>query len=509
MTDRSGLDQKLHLQSTALDAAANAIVITNRDGIIQWVNPAFTKITGYSSDEIVGEHTRVLKSGKHDHLFYESLWNTVLSGNVWEGELINKRKDGSFYYEEQTITPVKDKNGSVTHFIAIKQDVTEKKKLEQQLLQSQRLESMGTLASGIAHDLNNIFHPIMLGLSMIKEESNNEYKNKWINMLEESANRGVSVLSQLLSFARGSGEEFELVNLRSLINETTKMLKATFPKDIEIVTDIGDDLWDISGNITQIHQVVMNICLNARDAMPNGGKLSIDLKNINIDESYAQVNIAAEPGTYVFIEITDNGIGIENEHLDKIFDPFYTTKEQDKGTGLGLSISYKIIRDHNGFIHAYSEPGSGTEFKIYIPAIIQGVSETKEQALSKQAPQGNGELILVVDDESIIREVTKQTLESNGYRVVTADNGIEAVAKYVKNKEEFEVVIMDSMMPKMSGPASIKALKRINPDLKIIYSSGIKREAQSVANISDDEINAELVKPYTIEQLLNTIHSVL
>jgi len=506
MNHQKKLEKRLYLQSAALNAAANAILITDNSGIIEWVNPAFTEITGYPYDEIIGKHTRVLKSGVHENLFYESLWNTVLSGKVWHGELVNKRMDGTLYNEEQTITPVKDKNGEITHFIAIKQDITVKKNLEQQLIKSQRMESMGKLASGIAHDLNNILQPIMMSLSILKEQVDDEISNKWINILQDSANRGVSIVSQILSFGRGSERKYEHLGIKNLVNETKEILNATLPKSIEIKTDICEEPLGISGNLTQLHQVIMNMCVNALDAMPNGGVLTISVKNLNIDEDYAKTSVEAKPGPYVVIDISDTGEGIKSEFLENIFEPFFTTKEPGVGTGLGLSISYNIIKDHGGFINVYSELDKGTKFKIYIPAIIGNELIDEEKELTKDLQRGNGEFILVVDDETAIREITKIILEKNGYNVLTAKDGAEAISKYNDNKDEIELVIMDNMMPVMSGPASIKVLRKINSELKVISSSGLKND---IKEEYADEANAELSKPYTTEQLLTTVNKTI
>ncbi len=386
------------------------------------------------------------------------------------------------------------------------EDITERKKLEAQLLRTQRMESIGTLAGGIAHDLNNMMTPLMLSLQILKEKFKDEQSQKLLNILEQNSQRSADLIKQVLSFARGVEGERKPLQVTDIISEIEKVMKETFPRNIDIRTDLPRDLWTISGDVTQLHQVIMNLCVNARDAMPDGGILSITASNIFIDENYARMNTEAREGPYCVITVSDTGTGIPPEILDRIFEPFFTTKEFGKGTGLGLSTAHAIVKSHGGFMNVYSEVGEGTTFKVYLPAIrteLEKVQEHKPELLT-----GNGELILVVEDEASISRVTGSTLEMHGYKVLTADDGAQAVALYAQNKDKISVVLMDIMMPVMDGHASIKAIRRINPRARIITTSGLS-EKDKLMKAAGTSISAFLPKPYTAEQLLKTIHEAM
>jgi nitrogen-specific signal transduction histidine kinase/CheY-like chemotaxis protein len=385
-------------------------------------------------------------------------------------------------------------------------DITEKKLLESQLLRAQRMESIGTLASGIAHDINNVLTPIMLSQELLREKITDEESQKYLNIIERSTQRGASLMKQVMSYARGVEGERTALQLKHLISEIRQIAKETFPRNIEIRTDIPKDLWNISGDATQLHQVLMNFCVNARDAMPDGGILRICAENLFVDEDYAHINIDAKVGPYIIITVSDTGTGIPPGILDRIFEPFFTTKEHGKGTGLGLSTALGIVKSHGGFITVYSEVGKGTAFKVYLPAIT--TTETlKAQEHQHELPEGHGESILVVDDEDQIREITKKTLETHGYRVITARDGKEAIALYAQNREEIKLVLMDMMMPVMDGSVSIRELRKANPEVKIIAVSGLTQK-DKIAKVDDIQVQAFLMKPYTAEKLLNTIHEV-
>ncbi len=392
-----------------------------------------------------------------------------------------------------------------TGLSVIAKDITEKKKLEAQLLRAQRMESIGTLAGGIAHDLNNVLTPMMLSLQILKEKFKDEQSQKLLTILEKNSQRGADLIKQVLSFARGVEGERNPLAAKHLISEIEKIAKETFPRNIEIRTDIPKDLFTISGDATQLHQVIMNLCVNARDAMPDGGILSISAENFFIDETYVQMHTEAKVGSYISIAVSDTGIGIPPEVLDRIFEPFFTTKEFGKGTGLGLSTALAIVKSHGGFINVYSEVGKGTTFRVYLPAIKTEMQNVEEQQVELLV--GHGELVLVAEDEDSVREVTISTLEENGYKVLMANDGAEAVALYAQNKDKINVILMDMMMPVMDGHASIRAIRRINPGIKIIAVSGLA-EKDKLKNVADNT-NAFLPKPYTAERLLKTIHEVL
>ena len=386
-------------------------------------------------------------------------------------------------------------------------DITDKKRLDSQLLRAQRMESIGMLASGIAHDINNMLTPIMLAQELLQDKLIDEESQRLLNIIYKSTQRRANLMKQVMSFSKGVEGERNFLQVAQIISEIREMAKETFPKLIEIRTDIPKDLWTISGDATQLHQVVMNLCLNARYAMSNSGILSISAENLFIDENYSRMNSEAKIGPYIVITVSDTGIGIPSEVMDRMFEPFFTTKEHGKGTGLGLSTAIGIVKGHGGFMNVYSEVGKGTVFKVYLPVVMT----IEEQKVKKEQPEllrGHGESILVVDDETMIREITCSILEKYGYKVLMANDGKEAIALYFQHKEEIKLVLIDMMMPIMDGPASIRELRKVNSDIKIIGVSGLT-EKDKLAEVSDIHLNAFLTKPYTAEKLLKNIYLLL
>ncbi len=433
---------------------------------------------------------------------------TVRSGIGQRSEYRFLKNDGGIRYIESQGSVIRDSAGKITNVLVVSRDITEKKKLEQQFLRAQRMESIGTLAGGIAHDLNNVLAPIMLSMQILRRKYKEEPDFKLLETIEAAAQRGVGMVKQVLTFARG-GVEGQHVSLQVnyLINEIEKIIKETFPRSIRIAIHLPKGLWPVLGDATQLHQVLMNLCVNARDAMPNGGTLTLEMENSRIDEQYARMHTEARAGNYVMLSVSDTGSGIPPEIKDKIFEPFFTTKEIGKGTGLGLSTVQGIIRQHGGFIKVYSETGRGTKFQIYLPAQESDKAEGREEVKRRPLRHGKGELILIVDDEASIQEITKATLESCGYRTLSAGDGTEAVTIYVQHPTEVALVITDMMMPFMDGPATIQAIRKINPTVKIIATSGIG-ENEKVMKLSGNGV-VFLQKPYTAETLLTTLANML
>jgi CheY-like chemotaxis protein len=374
-------------------------------------------------------------------------------------------------------------------------------------MRAQRMESIGTLAGGIAHDLNNILAPILLSIDFLKTVSDHPQAKKILETIDVSARRGADIVRQVLSFARGlEGKRIE-VQPKHLLKDLQNIIKDTFPKDIELQFSISSDTWTILGDPTQVHQILLNLCVNARDAMPSGGTLAIGVENCVFDEHYAAMNIEAKAGRYVKISVADSGTGIPRDLLNKIFEPFFTTKELNKGTGLGLSTVMAIVKSHNGFVNVYSEPGKGTTFRVYLPAMESSAEARKQQLEKASLPRGNGETVLVIDDEDSILTITSQTLEAFGYRVLTATNGADGVAVYVQHQNDIAIVLTDMMMPIMDGAATIQALVRIDPDVKIIAASGLHTNGGGT-NMSS-LIKHFLTKPYTAEALLTSMRAIL
>ncbi|MEN9575295.1 MAG: hypothetical protein RL514_3150 [Verrucomicrobiota bacterium] len=506
ITERKRAEASLRLQSAALNAAANEVVITNREGIIQWVNPAFTKTNGYTLEEAVGQNPRILKSGKHDHAFYKNLWATILRGEVWRGEIINRRKDASLFTEEAIITPVKDEHGAITHFIAIKQDITEKKLLEAKFLRAQRLEGLGALAGGVAHDLNNVLAPILMASDLLRSLSTDPQTQKLLEMIQTNSQRGAGMIRQILAFARGSAGEKIAMQVSHLLKEISKLMQQTFPPNIRCELRLASGLELVLGESTELYQVLLNLCVNARDAMPNGGTITLSAENVVLDETYARLSHEAPPGRYVVIMVADTGGGIPKEIQEKVFDPFFTTKEPGKGTGLGLATVKDIVAGHKGFIHLYSEVGVGTQFKIYLPA-VPGEEATGDTTLLT-LPTGHGELVLVVDDEAAVREIVKATLENYGYRVVTANDGTEGVARFFEHSKEVQLLVTDMQMPLMDGMALIRALRNVQPGLKVIAASGLSTH-EAALKATGISVQAFIVKPFTVASLLLALDGAL
>jgi two-component system, cell cycle sensor histidine kinase and response regulator CckA len=504
ITERKRAEKQIQELAALLDKAQDAIIVRDLEHHITYWNKSAVSIYGWTQEEAIGKNA--------DELLYKEVppqlieaRKSVIEKGEWMGELRQRTKDGKEIIVESRWTLVCYNEEKPKSVLVINTDITEKKKLEEQTFRTQRLESIGMLASGIAHDLNNVLTPIMLSIQMLKEKLKDEQSQKVLTILGQNSERAANLIKQIMLFARGIEGERKSLQVKHIISEIEKVAKETFPRNIEIKTDIQKDLWMTSGDATQLHQVIMNLCMNARDAMPDGGNLSITASNFYVDEIYTRMNIEAKVGQYIVITVSDTGIGIPPEIMDKIFEPFFTTKEHGKGTGLGLSTSLGIVKSHGGFIDVQSEVGGGTAFRVYLPAIKTEIQRIEEHKL--ELPVGYGELILVAEDEGSIREITSLTLKTYGYEVLTAEDGAQAVAEYAQNTDRIRVILMDMMMPVMDGQASIQAVRKINPAVKIIVVSGLA-EKDKLRNIAK-HTNAFLPKPYTAEILLKTVHEVL
>ncbi len=504
ITERKHAEEQLREQATLLDHAQDAIIVRDlNDNILFW-NKSAERIYGWSKAEVAGGNIKKIRSivYKDGLTQYNEAKRTVIGEGEWQGELRQLTKDGKEIIVESRWTLVRDDRGEPKSVLVINTDVTDKRKIEAQFLRAQRMESIGTLASGLAHDFNNLLSPIMMSVQLLQARITDEDGQRLLAMLQVSAERGAGLVKQVLSFARGVEGERITLQPRHLIKEIVKILKDTLPKSIEVEFEASEDLSVVAGDATQLHQVLMNFFVNARDAMPAGGKLTIKADNVYIDENYARMNLDAKPGPFVLITIADSGVGISPHVINRIFEPFFTTKEQGKGTGLGLSTALGIVKGHGGFINVYSEPSRGTQFKIYLPAAETPFTIQADSSAS--LPVGRGELILVVDDEIAIREITKGTLEAYGYRALTAADGTEAVALYAQHKDEIKVVLTDLMMPYMDGPVTIRALQKLNPKVRIIASSGLAESGRAI-----EGVKLFLPKPYTAERLLKALADVI
>ncbi|MDF5709439.1 MAG: response regulator [Nostoc sp. S4] len=501
--ERKQTEQKIREQAALLDVATNAIFVRDLEDKILFWNKAAEHLYGLKKEEAIDKKTRVLWQEKQATQVQEAL-SILMKNGSWEGELHQKTKLGKEIIVESRWTLVREFNKKTQTILVVNTDITQKKQLEAQFLRAQRLESIGTLASGIAHDLNNVLAPILMTAQLLEAQVRDERSRRLLPILIANAKRGANLVKQVLSFTRGLEGDRTILQLKHLIIEIQQIIKETFPKSIEVFTQITQNLWTVCGDATQLHQVLMNLCVNARDAMPNGGTLKISAENLFVDENFTKMHIDAKVGHHIVITVADGGIGIQPEILDRIFEPFFTTKELGKGTGLGLSTVLGIIKSHGGFINVYSEAGKGSQFQVYLPA--QDATETTEEQ-QQELPPGQGELILVVDDEAAIRDVTKTSLESHNYKAITASDGIEAIALYAEHRDEISLVLTDMLMPSMDGLTTIRTLQKINPDVKIIAVSGMS-SADKIDAAYDIGIKAFLSKPYTANQLLQTISTV-
>jgi PAS domain S-box-containing protein len=504
--ERQQIDSRLREQAALLDKAQDAILVRDLDHHITFWNKSAERLYGWTAAETLGRSIAELLY-EDSSSFHEATQNVITKGE-WVGELQQINKQRVRLTVECRWTLVRDDAGVPRAILAINTDVTEKKKLEHQFLRAQRMESIGTLAGGIAHDLNNVLAPVIMAVDLLKLTETDSYKLSLLNTVDTSARRGADMVGQVLSFARGMEGRRVEVQIRHIVRDIEKISTDTFPKNIRIAANIDKALWPLVGDPTQLHQVLLNLCVNARDAMPEGGRLTITAENVHLDAHYAAMNIEAKAGPHVVIEVEDTGTGIPQDIIEKIFDPFFTTKEVGKGTGLGLSTSIAIIKGHEGFIRVYSEPGKGTRFRVYLPARPSAESPKATTAQSAELPRGLGQLLLIVDDEASIRDITQQTLQAFGYRVLVAADGAEAVAIYTEHREHIAAVLTDMMMPVMDGAATITALTKLNPDIRIIAASGITANG-AVAKAAGLGVKHFLPKPYTASVLLKALEHVL
>ena len=498
-----------HLFDFLLDNIPDRIYFKDTRSRFLRVSRAMVELFGVrDSTEVVGKTDFDFFASEHAEAAFSDEQEVMKSGQTMVGkEEKETLPDGRITWAITTKMALRDPHGRVIGTCGISRDITERKKLEEQLLRSQRLESIGTLASGVAHDLNNILTPILLSAPLLRKGLAEEY-HSLVMAIEKSAQRGADIIEQVLTFAKGAEGDRTPLQPKYLTAEIVEMARQTFPKPVRIVYQDLQDVWQISADATQIHQVLLNLCVNARDAMPNGGTLTLGIENVELDEHYAAMLPDAQAGRYVLFSIQDTGAGIPPEICGKIFDPFFTTKEVGKGTGLGLSTVRGIVKSHHGFVTVYSEPGKGSVFKVYLPACTGREGSRECTAKKSRSCLGNGETVLVVDDEVEIRRITERILRANGYEVLTAGDGIEALALYAQHGETIKVVLTDVMMPHLDGTALTRTLKKMNPAVKIIASSGNGQDAR-LAELRVLELRHILMKPYTKQQLLEALSEAL
>ncbi|MDZ8050419.1 MAG: response regulator [Aulosira sp. ZfuVER01] len=508
ISERKQAEQKIREQAALLDITTDAILVQDLNNQIRFWNQGSENLYGWNLEEAIAKNSNKLLYHPDTLYQLEDIQESLMNCGLWQGDLYQINKAGKEIIVSSRWTVMPDLEGQPKSILIVNTDITEKKQLESQFLRTQRMESIGTLASGIAHDLNNALTPMLMIVQLLEIKLADENSKQWLAILETNIKRAADLVKHVLCFSRGLEGKFSTLQLKDVILEVEQIVKQTFSKSITINVDIPkQSLWSISGDANQLHQVLLNLCINARDAMSDGGIIKISAKNVWIDSECARRNIDAQVGPYILLTVTDTGTGIPKEIIDRIFEPFFTTKEVGQGTGLGLSTVMGIVKSHNGFVKVVSEVGKGTEFQIYLLA-TQTIETEDTFTDYDDFPPGNGELILVVDDEDSIREITKTALEKNAYKVLVARDGIEAVALYTKHKAEISVVLIDMMMPSMDGPMAIRVLKKINPEVKIVVVSGLTSNHELIANL-DNSITTFLPKPYTSQELLKNLQVVL
>ena len=502
VTEATRSRHQIEQQLQILDQISDAVSVVDLQGRITYWNRAATRMFGWTAAEAIGQMAPTLLY-RGDPAFIEKMLHETNTRLSWAGELVKINREGQQIVVEHRRTVLRGTDGTMIGYLCIDIDITERKKRERASHRSQRLESIGTLAGGIAHDLNNVLTPIVMGAELLASGRAPANSKGLLDTMVASAHRGAQLVKQLLAFAGGIRGERSPVQIEPLVAETRGLLDHTFPKSIRIETHVDAGCPKVMGDATELSQILMNLAINARDAMPDGGVLTIDATSVWLDEISKQLHPEARHGCYVLLKVTDTGIGMSPEVLDRIFDPFFTTKELGKGTGLGLATVQGIIKNHGGFINVYSEVGRGSNFSIYLPA-----TEPTEAAVAAAMPpcetSGQGLTILVVDDEEAILQVASAALERAGYRVLTANEGTTAIALYTRDHLEISAVLLDVMMPGLDGLRTLDELRRIDPDVRVVACSGLrttKRESETV----EHGAFAFLPKPFSDVQLLEAL----
>ncbi len=509
ITERKRAEKSLRLQSAALSAAADAIVITDRACVIEWVNPAFTQLTGYTAEEALGKSFRdLVKSGKQAPAFYKHLWETILAGRTWHGEMINRRKDGRLYTEDQAVTPIRGASGRITHFVAIKRDMTEHLQLEAQFRQAHKMEGVGQLASGIAHDFNNLL-TVINGMSelVLAQVDQDSPVHADVQEIVHAGERAAALTRQLLAFSRQQSLEPRVLSLNMVVAGMEDLLRRLLGEDVDLVVVLAPDVGRVKADPGQLEQVMTNLAVNARDAMPQGGQLTIETQNDTLDEDYARQHTVVVPaGAYILLTMTDSGVGMDETTLAHLFEPFFTTKGPGKGTGLGLSTVYGIVKQSGGFVWIESEVGQGTSVKIYLPRVTEAadIDLPKPTVMSTSGT----ETILLVEDNAGLRKLTTRVLEPAGYTVLAAATGEEALRLLEQHDERVHLLLSDVVMPGMSGRHLAERLAGARPGMRVLYMSGYTSDTVVRHGVLEAQM-AFLNKPFTGPALLRKVREVL
>jgi PAS domain S-box-containing protein len=510
ISERKRAEEALLKLSEAIKQAGESVIITDMEGTIEYVNPAFTKITGFASEEAMGKNPRILKSGNQTDEYYKRLWDTISRGEVFHSSVIDRRRDGSQYPAMMTISPIFDKDGEITHYVGIQQDMTDHDILEEQFRQAQKMEALGTLIGGIAHDFNNILTGITGNISIAKYEMNDfpEAVAK-LKVAEDLGFQAADMIKQLMAFSRKGLIKKRPFGLTSFIEKISRLVKSSIPENITFRLEHCDEELVVKGDPTQLQQVLVNILNNARDAVADVTEAAITLKieEFEGDQAFIKNHPDSEGRLFAHLIIEDNGCGIPDGQKKRLFEPFFTTKEVGLGTGLGLSMAYGTIQSHHGIIEVESTQGEGSVFHVYLPL----VEERSIDIATEEAPEivsGNGELILIVDDNADVRKSIKENLTRINYTILEASDGLEAVDIFAANSDEIALVIMDVVMPRLGGVKAVERIRKIQPDIKVIYSTGYDKDETLKKDMPSDEYIV-LSKPYSTARISQEIRTLL
>jgi len=508
VTERKQAEAERERLLAAIEQTGEMIIITDSEGIIEYVNSSFERITGYSREEAIGQSPRFLSSGKQDEGFYRNLWDTISSGQIFHGRMVNKRKDGTLFTEEATISPVRDHSGRIVNYVSGKHDISEYLNLEAQFQQAQKMESVGRLAGGVAHDFNNMLSVIIGYAQMAKSKAGpNTYLHSALDEILKAANRSAGLTRQLLAFARKQTISPLVFDLNDTVENMLKMLGQMIGEDIDLLWQPGQISWPIKMDPSQLDQILANLCINARDAISGVGKITIETGQVTFDAAYCVDHPGFIPGDFVLLAVSDDGCGMDKETLTNIFEPFFTTKEVNQGTGLGLAMVYGIVKQNNGFINVYSEPGNGTTLKIYLVPQVGEVQKVTWEPLA-ETPKGSGETVLLVDDDKSLMALGGKLLEELGYQALLANSPGEALQLAKQYPGKIHLLITDVVMPEMNGRDLANHLVRLYPNLKVLYMSGYTANVIAHRGVLDEGVNF-VQKPFSVEILAMKVRAVL
>ncbi|GAB4248495.1 MAG: hypothetical protein Kow00129_09230 [Thermoleophilia bacterium] len=514
ITERKEAEAERERLLSAIEQAAEVIVITDQAGVIEYVNPAFEQVTGYRAEEALGKTPSLLSSGLHDEAFYRELWETISSGRVWQGRFINRRKDGTLYTEETTISPAFDEHGNIANYVSVMRDITAELEREEQFRQAQKMESIGRLAGGIAHDFNNMLAIILGHVELVltqyelPEAARDDLRN-----IQGAAERSARLTRQLLAFSRRQLITPQVIDLNKTVEGMLSMLRRLVGEDINLIWRPGAGLSKVKMDPAQIDQLLANLVTNARDAIPSVGKITIETACREFDESSREADGDYRPGTYVMLSVADDGRGMDPDTLSKIFEPFYTTKEEGQGTGFGLATVYGIVKQNEGFVHVQSEPGEGTVFKVYLPGCEEQETPSKSAGQrTRSRPPRDGEkpspIILLVEDEPTILKLAERVLRRSGYEVLGTNSPVQALELARNMETEIDLLITDVVMPEMSGGRLASELAALHPGTRSLFMSGYTENVIAHRGVVEADVNF-IPKPFSIEELVSKVRDVL